>query len=409
MVSKYDVFYVVAAKGELSVIDIVNILNKPKKEYQNVFNNVRDLEKKGYIKRDKTIKIINNYRTQKLFNLISFCINNSINYNLMFKKTMLEFLQKASKKEFFRIDDVKSHPQTFKFYVSALAKYGFLLIGSKKPLRCKLLRHHFLVDLTSFFGKKLAFYKPKEHRFINEIKKELRKYKKNLKMHYTVIENLESKEEISFVYSSLNLEGNPLTLPETQKLILEDIVPEKHKVMHIQEVTNYKKAVDLMIANARKKIKLDIELILEYHRIAMSHTHGAGAIRKQNVRIRFNPSFKTCDWSLIPLKLNGLMEKYALFEAKKGKDVDEIIDFASFFHNEFQRIHPFIDGNSRTSRLLMLHVLRSYGIPILDLPLGYFDLYMSLTKRSAKRDDNAFRYLIEEIVFMNLRKANSAF
>lgn len=408
MVSEYDVFYVVATKGELSVIDIVNSLNKPKTEYQNIFNNVRKLGKKGYIKRAKTIKVVNNDRTRKLFNLISFCLNNGINYNLMFKKTMLELLQKASKKEFFQIENVKSHPQTFKFYVSALAKYGFLLIASKKPLRCKLLRHHFLVDLTGFFGKKLAFYKPKEHSFINEIKKEFRKYKRNLKMYYTVMESMESKEEISFIYSSLNLEGNPLTLPETQKLILEDIVPEKRKLMHIQEVTNYKKAVDLMIANAKKKVKFDIQLILEYHRIAMSHIHGAGAIRKQNVSIRFNPSFKTCDWRLISSKLNALMEKYALFEAKKGKEVGELIDFASFFHNEFQRVHPFIDGNSRTSRLLMLHILRSYGIPALDLPLGYFDLYMDLTKKSVKRDDKAFRYLIEEIIFMNLRKVNSA-
>ena len=408
MVSEYDVFYVVATKGELNVAEIVGSLNKPKREYQNIFNNVRDLEKKGYIKRDKTIKVINNDRTRKLFNLISFCINNSINYNLMFKKTMLDFLQKASKKEFFQIGDVKSHPQTFKFYVSALAKHGFLLIISKKPLKCKLLRHHFLVDLASFFGKKLLFYAPKQHSFISEIKKELKKYKRNLKIHYTVMEDLESKEEVGFIYSSLNLEGNPLTLPETQKLILEEVVPAKHKLMHIQEVTNYKKAADLMIANAKKKIKLDIPLILEYHRTAMSHISGAGAVRKQNVRIRLNPEFKTCDWRLIPSKLNELMEKYALFEGKKGKDVKDVIDFASFFHNEFQRIHPFIDGNSRISRLLMLHILRSYEIPILDLPLGYFDLYMDLTKRSAKRDDDAFRYLIEEIVFMNLRKVNSA-
>jgi Fic family protein len=103
-----------------------------------------------------------------------------------------------------------------------------------------------------------------------------------------------------------------------------------------------------------------------------------------------------------------LIKNYEEFEKKKGKSVEEIIAFASFFHNEFQRIHPFIDGNSRTSRLLMLHILRSNGVPLLDLPLGYFDLYMDLTKRSTKRDDRAFRSLMEEIILMNLRKLNSA-
>jgi len=406
MVSEYDVFYVIAAKGELKAVDIVEALNKPKEEYQNIFNNVLKLEKQGYIKRNNTIKVIHNEKSKKLFNLISFCINNSINYNIMFKKTMLDFLQKASKKEFFTIKDVKVHPQTFNFYTSALSKYSLLLIVSKKPLKCKLLRNHFLVDLMKFFGKNPNFYTPKQHTFINEIKKELKKYKRNLKIHYTVIEDLEGKKEVNFIYSSLNLEGNPLTLPETQKLILKEIVPEKHKLIHIQEVTNYKNTVDLMATNAKKKIKLNQQLILEYHKIAMSHIQGAGMIRKQDVKIKLNPNFKTCDWHLIPLKLKELLAKYEEFEAKK-RSVEEAIGFASFFHNEFQRIHPFIDGNSRISRLLMLHILRSHEIPILDLPLGYFDLYMNLTKRSTKRDDEAFRYLIGEIVFMNLKSLNN--
>jgi len=406
MVSEYDVFYVVATKGELKVVDIVEVLNKPKEEYQNIFNNILELEKKGYIKRDHTIKVIHNEKSKKLFNLISFCISNSINYNIMFKKTMLDFLQKASKKEMFTIKNIGVHPQTFNFYTSALSKYGLLLVVSKKPLKCKLLRNIFLVDLMKFFGKKPRFYTPKQHTFINEIKKELKEYKRNLKIHYTVIDDLESKKEVNFIYSSLNLEGNPLTLPETQKLILKDIVPEKHKLMHIQEATNYKKAVDLMIANAKKKIKLNQQLILEYHKIAMYHIQEAGLIRKQNVSIKLNPYFKTCDWHLIPLKLKKLMQEYEKFKSKK-RSLKEIIGFASFFHNEFQRIHPFIDGNSRISRLLMLHILRGHGIPILDLPLGYFDLYLDLTKRSTKRDDGAFRYLIEEIVLINLKIINS--
>jgi len=407
MVSKYDVFYVIVTRGEIRANKIVEALNKPKREYNTIFNHVMELEKDGYIKKDNKIRVIHNEKSKKLFRLIFFCIKNGINYNLMFKKTMLNFLRKASEKEFFTIRDVNIHPQTFNFYTDALDRYGFLLVMSRKPLKSKLLRHHFLADLTDFFGKKLRFYAPKQRTFISEIKKELRKYKRNLKIHYTVIEDLENKEEAHFIYSSLNLEGNPLTLPETQKLIFEEIVPEKHKLPHIQEVTDYKKAVDMMMGNAKKQVKLNLRLILEYHKLAMSHIHGAGEIRRQNVRIKFNPNFKTCDWNLIHLKLEELMKKYEEFEGGK-RGTGEVIDFASFFHNEFQRIHPFIDGNSRTSRLLMLHILRSHGIPISDLPLGYFDLYLDLTKRSVKRDDKAFRYLIEELVLANLKRINGA-
>ena len=406
MTSKYDVFYVIATKGEINANEIVEALNKPKKEYKAIFNHIMELDREKYIQRGDKITIIHNEKSKRLFGLISFCISNRINYNIIFKKTMLSFIQKASKKEFFTINDIKVHSQTFSLYVEALSRYGLLLVISRKPLKCKLLRHHFLIDLMNFFDKKLQFYTSKQHTFINEIKKELRKYRRNVKIHYTVIEDLESKEEVNFIHSSLNLEGNPLTLPETQKLIIEQIVPEKHKLVHIQEVTNYKKAVDLMIANAKKKVRLDFQLVLKYHEIAMSHIREAGKIRKQNVIIKLNPNFKTCDWHLISLKLNELMEKYEIFNPKK-RDTNKIIEFASFFHNEFQRIHPFIDGNSRISRLLMLHILRSYEIPILDLPLGFFDSYLDLTKRSTKRDDKSFRYLIEEIILMNLKKINS--
>ena len=408
MISKYDVFYVIAIKGEIKIIDIVRALHKPKSEYDSIFKRVQQLEKEGYVKKDNLVKIVHNERTKDLFKLISFCISNSINYNLIFKKSMLNFIQKAARKEFFTIKDIKIHPQTFKFYVDTLLKYGLLLILSRKPLKCRILEHHFLINLLKFFKIKAKFHKHKHHSLIKEIKKELRKYKKNLEINRTEEEDLEKKKEVDFIYTSLHLEGNPLTLSETQKLIFDEVLPEKHKLSHVEEVTNYKKAVDLMIENAKNKVKLTLPLILEYHKIGMAHIHGAGEIRKQNVRIKFNPHFKTSNWNLIGIKLDLLLKEYEKFSSNKN-EIDDVIEFASFFHNEFQRIHPFIDGNSRTSRLLMLHILRFYELPVLDLPLGFLDYYMDLTKRSKKRDDKAFRNLIEEVVLVNFKSINFKF
>lgn len=405
MVSEYDVFYVVATKGEIKIVDIVEALHKPKNSYWYIFKLVLLLEKQGFIQKKHAVRIINKEKSKDLFELISFCIHNGINYNLLFKKLMLSFIERAAKNEFFTIKNVKVHPQTFNNYVQILSKYGLLLILSRKPLKCKLLRHHFLFNLLRFFGKNLIFYKTHLHSFIKEINKEIIKYKRLLKLHYNIAEDLTIKDEVNFIYSSLNLEGNPLTLPETQKLLLEDAVPEKYKLKHIQEVINYRKSVNLMISNARKKIKLDLQLILQYHKIAMTHISESGELRKQNVVIKLNPNFKTTDWKLLPKKLEELMTKYSEFESKK-RNIDEVIAFSAFFHNEFQRTHPFIDGNSRISRLLMLHVLRSHDIPLLDLPIGYFDLYLDLTKRSTKRDDVALKYLIEELILINLKKLN---
>ena len=91
MVSKYDVFYVIAKKGETSISEIVKKLNKDKEDYQNIFNKVFVLEKEKYVVRKKTIQIVNEPKPIQLFNLISFCIHNSINYNILFKQNMLNY------------------------------------------------------------------------------------------------------------------------------------------------------------------------------------------------------------------------------------------------------------------------------------------------------------------------------
>ena len=406
MVSKYDVFYVIATKGEIRIADIVETLHKPKEKYQSIFNHVLLLESEKLVIRKDTIKPIKNKKNILLYHLIRFCVSNKMNYNLLLKSTMVDFIQQASQKEFFTIKYVDINPRTFSFYTTALSKYGMLLIISKKPVTCKLLRHSFFLDLLNYYDRKVDFYEPEKHSFQKDIRSELRKYKRNLKINYSIMDDLEKQQEVDFVYSSLHLEGNPLTLPETQKLILEEVLPNKHKLTHIQEVTNYKAAVDLMIDRARKKIILNLQLVLKYHEIALAHIHGSGQIRRQKVRIKGNPNFKTSEWQLIPVKIKELFDKYSEFSNKKN-DIDDVIAFSAFFHNEFQRIHPFIDGNSRISRLLMLHILRSHDIPVLDLPIGYFDLYLDLTKRSKHRDDEAFQQIIEEIIFFSLKRLNS--
>ncbi len=405
MASEYDVFHVIAAKGELKINDILKELNKPKEDYQQIFNSILVLEKKGYVERKEKVRVVNSEKSKKLFDLISFCLRNNMNYNLIFKPKMLLFLEKASKKNSFSINDIRMHPQTFKLYTDALSRYGFLLILSKKPLKCKLLRHHFIIETLSFFKKNPKFYEENKSELIPQIIKELKIYYRNRRIHPHIFEKIENNTEANFIYTSLSLEGNPMTLPQTQKLIFDKVVPKNQSLEAINEISNYKKAMDMMIKLSAKKIRISLEIILKYHLFAMQHKDHAGKIRKVNVFIKTNPDFKTAHWKEINPKLENLMKRYDDFESRK-RTLKEVFDFAAYFHNEFQRIHPFVDGNSRLSRLLMLNLLRMHKMPLISLPLGYFDLYLNLTKRSKKRDDQSLKYLIEEITLMELKRIN---
>jgi len=74
-------------------------------------------------------------------------------------------------------------------------------------------------------------------------------------------------------------------------------------------------------------------------------------------------------------------------------------------HNNLQRIHPFSDGNSRTTRMLLNWVLIKHDLPIIVLKMGSFNEYMSLTKLSNKRDDASLNNLfLEVLTHENLNK-----
>ena len=99
-------------------------------------------------------------------------------------------------------------------------------------------------------------------------------------------------------------------------------------------------------------------------------------------------------------------EKYNSFISRKNTSIEEILRFAVYFHNEFQHIHPFEDGNSRTTRLITFHFLQSFDIPIFDIPFGLLDEYLRYTKGSRSREDKNLYNALQKIILFNLKKIN---
>ena len=148
-------------------------------------------------------------------------------------------------------------------------------------------------------------------------------------------------------------------------------------------------------------------MVLNYHNLAMKHVPSiAGKIRTGEVYIKGNPDFAIVKARNIRKELNLLFEKYNAFIKRKKISLEELLDFAVYFHNEFQHIHPFVDGNSRTTRLITFHLLQSRDIPIFDLPFGLLDEYLSYTKGSKKREDKKLYQTLQKIILWNLKKIN---
>jgi len=409
MVTKYDIFEVVYKhQAPIKPIEVTRMLNKYSSEYKNIYRILNELVKDNFlIKKESRFKINRSEKTELLYQLIYYCTHNGINYNFLLDKNLAEFIYETLKKEEFQQKDIKVTPKIFKKYTEILDKYSLILISSKKPLKARIFDNTLTNNLLVYFGFKKKPRRKFTINYLNEIEKELSLYKRLRKKNEAGYQRIVNEFEIYFVQHSLSLEGNPITLPDTIRILKDEVIPGDLKNEDVEEVKNYQIAILKMLKDAQKENLLTKESILEYHRLAMIHKPKiAGQIRDKSVHIKGNPNFKTAKASEIRQKLKTLLEKYNKFIKKKKSTIKDIIDFSSYFHNEFQYIHPFEDGNSRITRLLAFHLLHLKGIPMLDIPFGLLDEYLSYTKGSKKRDDKQLFENLQKIILFNLKKIN---
>ncbi|MBI3308330.1 MAG: Fic family protein [Candidatus Melainabacteria bacterium] len=325
----------------------------------------------------------------------------------MLDKNLVRFISIALKKSEINSKNIKLNSRTLKNYIEILDKYGLILIISEKPLRARIFYNIFLNNLLVYFDYKHQVITEEHSNYLAEIGKELEIYRRLRKVNERGYKEIANKLELSFAYHSLSLEGNPITLPDTLKILQEGIIPANLKSKDIDELKNYKEAITKMLRDSSDKKPLTLQIVLDYHALVMRHEPEiAGKIRKIQVHIKGNPHFKVARYDEIQKNLEALFERYNEFIKIKNIPITELLNFAVFFHNEFQHIHPFEDGNSRTTRLITFYILQSRDIPILDIPFGLLDEYMSYTKSSRKREDAKLYYNLQKIILFNLKRIN---
>ncbi len=406
MATKYDVFEVIyTQRMPVRPIEVLKKLNKNDNEYNNVHRLLAELEKSSFaIKTNYGFQAKRTDKTALLHNIIQYCLRNSINYNLLLDKSLAEFISASIQKEI-TSKDAKINPRTLKKYIQILNKYGLLLVISQKPLRVRILYNKLLNEILVYFNLKHTA-KEVAANYMPLIGKELALHRKLRKKNEAGFQRIVDELEVSFVYHSLALEGNPVTLPDTIKILKDKIIPSNLRSEDVDEIKNYQTAILQMLKDSSQRKPLTLETILYYHKLAMSHRPDiAGKIRKVEVRIKGNPDFKIEKAENIKPKLEQMLEKYNML-IKQKNSLEEILSFSAFFHNEFQHIHPFVDGNSRTTRLITFHLLQANGIPILDVPFGLMDEYMKYTKGSRQRNDQNLSNSLQKIILFNLKKIN---
>lgn len=210
------------------------------------------------------------------------------------------------------------------------------------------------------------------------------------------LKKIEDALEMEYTYESNRIEGNTLTLQETALVVNEGVTIAGKPMREHLEAINHAEAVDYIKDIAQKDISIDERTIKEIHSIILHSINRENAGKYRTVPVMITGSRHTPPQ---PYLLEKQMEDFIIeFRRKEQEGVHSVL-IAAYLHNEFVRIHPFIDGNGRTARLLMNLYLLQHGYTLVtlksdnDQKLRY---YKALEKSHTENDPEDFDLLVAE-------------
>ncbi|MFH1637066.1 MAG: Fic family protein [Candidatus Woesearchaeota archaeon] len=174
-----------------------------------------------------------------------------------------------------------------------------------------------------------------------------------------LLQKLKEDLMVEYVYNSTSIEGNTLTLNETRLVLMEGITIGGKSLREHLDVTNQKEALEWIETLVLKKEKLKVADILTLHRLTLKGISDfwAGKYKVSQNRI-LGSKLKTT----LPYKVSSEMEIF-VYDINKNKGKYNPVELAAYAHHELARIHPFVDGNGRTARLLCNLILMNNGFP----------------------------------------------
>ncbi len=211
---------------------------------------------------------------------------------------------------------------------------------------------------------------------IEEIKKCYAIIKNTRPLKESEIKYFNKEFSISASHNSNAIEGNTFTFDETKLLIENGIITGAHSLRESEDIIGYKQAFDFLYEAVKEKQPITERFIKKLHSFVLRGEEEAGEYRTiQNyigniTRVVYTP----CSPSQVPLQMKDYVEELQA-DCKQNQEtvangnfnwVDIFRDLAKH-HIEFENIHPFIDGNGRTGRLLLIYEMISMGLLPVDI------------------------------------------
>lgn len=205
------------------------------------------------------------------------------------------------------------------------------------------LSHKLKLKQQKFLEKQEELEACKIH-FNSEFKKQVKETKKEIWENFI----------IEFAFNTASIEGNTITLKEARNLLEEGKTPKDRTLREIYDLQNTE---DVFLEILEKKQKLNHYLIIEIHDKLLKNIDSRKGYRTQDVRV-FKSTFKASPGSYVKTDMDILLKWY-----KENKENLHPLILATIFHHKFEKVHPFMDGNGRTGRMLLNYILLKNNHP----------------------------------------------
>lgn len=188
------------------------------------------------------------------------------------------------------------------------------------------------------------------------------------------LQRLREEFLIEYTYNSNAIEGNTLTLQETA-LVLEGVTIDKKPLKDHLEAVGHRDAFLYVLELVRNKTPISEFVIKQIHTLVlMDRPEDRGVYRRIPVRI-MGAFHEPTDPIVVPDQMEALVREYAA--NKKMHPIEK----AALFHLKFEGIHPFVDGNGRTGRLILNLMLMQAGYPPINVKYSdrkrYYEMFDS--------------------------------